>query len=255
MKNQLKLLLATVVVITFIVTMVSALSMSTVIQAPGNNTNHTGSVTYNCTTAALVVLNITIDANSSSGTMTQLGTASNTSVNQTTWEGSVTITSTNDGTGYNISCFADNGTAQAYSAEIGSTGVTLDTTSPLCNITKQHSTFAYKGNQKIIYYSSDAQTRRLTTVDVDGPGNQETITVTAQNGPIDLASNDTKYTGSWTANMTVTDWSGNTACTASTTFKTYLPDGDGEIPSDRDTGKDLFLLLIVGLVLWYAFKK
>jgi len=259
MKNKTKLLLA-IVFSVFVLTVlpaISALTIGVTLYAPVNYTNHTDTVTYNCTTPAFSqVENVSIYANSSTGTMTLLGSKiTNSSVNQSAWEGSVAITSANDGTGYIISCFAENSSVDVYSAEIASTGIMLDSTAPICNISFLHPTIAYAGLQKIDFYSSDVIERVSTSTTVDGPGKQTTITLTDQNGPIELASNDTKYTGTWTVSTTVTDRAGNT-CTDSKTFKSYLPDKDGvPITPPVDKGRTLLLLLIVGVIAYFIFKK
>lgn len=258
MENK-NLLIATVFVLMtmMVVPLVSAAALTTTLYTPVNFTNWTGSVTYNCTTPSFNVLNITIDANSSAGVMTELGTAANTSLDQTVWEGSVTITSANDGTGYNISCFVENATSSAYSAEIAATGIMLDSTNPSCSMSILHPRIAYKGLQKIEYSSSDAIELVSTLVDVDGPGKQVLVTATAANGPLELASNDTKYIGTWDVNMTATDRAGNICTDGTDTFKSYLPSGE---EADEDEGKGvnknfILLLAVIGLIWWFTNKK
>jgi len=223
-----------------------------------NYTNHTGSFSFNCTTGKFRVTNLTVYANSSAGIMNALQSFANTTKNQTAWTGTVTITAADDGTYQNLSCYPRNNTADptAYTAENLARDVILDTTAPKCNITILHPTIAYGGLQTITYYSSDALARRLTTLDIDGPGKQTLVSVTAQSRTIELTSNDTKYTGSWTVNMTVTDWSGN-SCTDSATFKSYMPDGQGQIPSAPTGGNMKGILLIVGLAVlaYFVFGK
>ena len=154
------------------------------------------------------------------------------------WEGTITLQAADDGAGQNISCFLDNGTAQAYTAEIAATGVMLDSTNPVCNVSVEHSTIAYKGNQKIIYYGSDVIEWVTSSLVIDGPGKQTTVTATGANGPIEFGSNDTKYTGSWALALTVTDRAGNT-CSASATFKSYMPNGSTEGVSPAKNYKGL----------------
>jgi len=255
-KNQrlLTIVLLGFVMLALAVPLMSAATISPVLYAPVNYTNHTGTVTYNCTNTDFDVMNVTIYANSTAGTMTKLGsTVSNTSADQVVWEGSVAITSANDGINYNISCYMDNGTDQVYSTEIAATQIMLDTTAPKCNVSVLHPTIAYKGNQLITYYSSDAIERASTSLVIDGPGKYTTVTATGANGPLEFGSNDTKYVGSWALDLTVTDRAGNT-CTDSVTFKSYMPDGVGEIGAEPE-GKDMKgILIIAGLaVLAYLY--
>ena len=260
-KNQRLLTIALFGIAMFVIVapFMSAATISPVLYAPVNYTNHTGTVTYNCTNTDFDVMNISIYANSSAGTMTKLGsTVSNTSADQVVWEGSVAITSTNDGTGYNISCMMDNGTDQVYSTEIASTDIMLDSTDPVCNVSVLHPTIAYKGNQLITYYSSDAIERASTSLVIDGPGKYTTVTATGANGPLEFGSNDTKYVGSWSLDLTVTDRAGNT-CTDSATFKSYMPDGVGEIGAEPEGKDPKGILIIAGLAvlayLYFGKKK
>jgi len=223
----------------------------------GNYSNLTTSFSFNCTTSAHKVTNVTVYANKTTGVMNPLESFANTSATQTAWTGTVDIQAADDGSNQNLTCKAQNETVTAYSNEKTPSHVRLDSTNPACNISASKPTVAYQGLQTVTYYSSDVLARRLTTVDVNGPGQQTTITVTAQNGPIELASNDTKYVGSWTANMTVTDWSGN-SCTGSTTFKTYAGEAPAGQAAQGEAGqRNNTLLLIIGalVVLWLAFGR
>jgi len=260
MKNQKQMLIVAICIASMLVipAAIAGDIGTPVLYAPLNYTNHTTTVTYNCTTEAHgQVLNVTIYTNSTAGTMTSLGSESNASVNQTVWEGSVTITGTNDGINQNISCYADNGSSLVYSTEIAATNIMLDSTDPVCNMSILHPSIAYKGLQTINWFSSDAIERVSTSMSIDGPGSQTTITETDQNGPKELLSTDTKYSGDWIASLTVTDRAGNT-CTASETFKSQVLGDDGEEIAPLPTqGKGGMLLLIAGLgvVLYFVFKK
>ena len=248
-----------VMAILLVIPIISAAALSATWNAAGatglNYSNLTGSFTYNCTVSAHKATNVTVYANKTTGVMNPLQSFANTSASQTAWTGTVDIQAADDGSNQNLTCKAQNATVTAYSAEKSAIRVRLDSTSPGCNVSRLHSTVAFAGLQTITYYSSDVLARRLTTVDVNGPGKQVTITLTAQNGPVELKSNDTKYIGSWTANMTVTDWSGN-SCTDSATFKTYLPDGEiDEEPQPAAGGNNILLLIIAAIVLYFIFKK
>jgi len=262
MKNQNTMLIVAICIASMLVIpgVIAGTAGTPVLYAPLNYTNHTASVTYNCTTlGAGQILNVTIYTNSTAGAMTSLGSEANTSVNQTVWEGSVTITSTNDGINQNISCYADNGTSLVYSEEIAATNIMLDSTDPVCNMSILHPSIAYAGLQTINWFASDAIEWVSSSMVIDGPGSQTTITETCQNGPFELTSTDTKYNGDWTATLTVTDRAGNT-CTASETFKSQLLGYDEEygevltVPS-KGNGKTLLILAALGVGAYFVFKK
>lgn len=263
MKKTNGLFLATIfslVLVLSVLPMMSAAVLGTVLYAPLNYTNHTGTITINCTTIHEAT-NVSVWYNSSAGVMAQLGSNlvnSTTNANTTTcWNGTIAITSAMDGTNYNFSCYADNGTDQTYSAEIAATQIMLDTTAPLCSITGDHKTFPWKGTIALTWTSSDVIELASTDVDVDGPEDQVTTSYTDTSRTLTLTSQDTKYVGDWTTNMTGTDRAGNT-CTASYTFKSYLPGLDEvriPVTPPTDGKRVLLLLLIVGAIVYFGFMK
>jgi len=270
MNKQKNILLATILAIAFVMSMFVVLSTISAadltenltwnpLGGTTNYTNHTGSFLFNCTTGIFRVHNVTVYTNSSAGVMTALQTFTNTTGNQTAWSGTVTITATNDGTLQNISCHPDNGTvvAAAYTQENLGKNVMLDTTDPVCNISRVHSTFAWKGTQELTWDSSDAIERVSTLVTIDRPGLGADLTYSDADRILTLTSQDTKYTGSWTATVLATDRAGNTD-TDSVTFKSYMPDGaidEGYLPVPKDNGKALLLILVVAAILYFVFKK
>jgi len=260
MKKEQKLITVTLlglVMLALVVPFISAAVISATWNSPGNYTNQSTSFTYNCTTSAHAVRNITVYANSSSGTMNALQVFTNTSAAQTAWTGTVNIQAADDGAGQNLSCYADNGTNQVYSSEKGCTHTLLDSTDPDCSLSVLHSTIAWKGTQEITYSSSDALARRSTYLDVNGPEDQSTITLTSSGQTFQLASNDTNYIGSWTVNMTVTDWSGNT-CTDSATFKSYLSDGAEQVqitPKPKSNMGALLVIAGLAVLAYFVFGR
>jgi hypothetical protein len=269
MKN--KLFLATMLVIVamvLVVPMISAAGLTATWNGgtgyATNYTNATGTFLFNCTVTAKAVTNVTIYANSSSGVMNPLQSFVNTSANQAAWTGTVTITSADDGSNQNLTCYVRNATANAYSSEKGCWHVTLDSTDPTCSILAAHNTIAWKGNQVITTASADALLRKSTVTTIDGPGTQTSITDTSASRSIELGSNETNYIGTWTASILVTDSAGNT-CTDSVTFKSYMP---GDTPaekqaeldaqltaSEKEKSKTWMLLIVIGVALWLIFKK
>lgn len=256
-KNILVAVIFVAMAMFIIAPLVSAAALSVTWNSPANYSNLSTSFTYNCTTSAHNVVNVSVYANSSSGTMNLLQTFTNTSAGQTAWTGTVLIQSADDGNNQNLTCFASNSSAAtAYSDQRTASHISLDSTAPTCSMSLLHNTIAYAGLQKIIYSSSDTN-RRLTTVDVDGPENQVTVTSTNQNGPLELGSSDTKYIGSWTVNMTVSDWAGNTCTDGPDTFKSYLPDGQAqqETTSPQNSGMGIVLILVIVGLIWYFVTK
>jgi hypothetical protein len=261
MENKIGLATILVLAMLFVVPMISAAGLTATWNGgtgyATNYTNATGTFLFNCTVSAKAVTNVTIYANSSSGVMNPLQSFVNTSANQAAWTGTVTITGADDGLNQNLTCYVRNATANAYSSETGAWHVTLDSTDPTCSILLEHTTIPYKGNQIITTASADAVLRKTTVVTIDGPGKQTTITDTSASRAIELGSNDTKYTGTWTVDMTVTDTAGNT-CTDSATFKSYLADGDEEedvATPTTDNGKKLLIVLVLIGVIWYFARK
>lgn len=256
MEKQNKLFLTTILVmfVLAVIPMVSAAAMDPVLLLPLNNTNHTGTLTVNCTTQG-VVTNVSIWYNGSAG-MTQLGAIlTNSTPNDATstdWNGSLTITAAMDGI-YNVSCLADNTTDQLYSTN--STGIMFDTTFPVCSLIRQSETIEWKDTQLITWTSTDTNLVS-TLVTIDGPEDAPNITDEDANDARTLTSQETKYVGDWTVTLLATDGATNT-CTETVTFKSTYGDGEiweaGEPPVDK--GKNLLLLIILGVVLWVIFGK
>ena len=159
---------------------------------------------------------------------------------------------------YNISCnvYTETGADSTLNLTISVAGITFDHTDPLCSLIRQSRTIAWKDTQLITWTSSDALSLVSTAVYVDRPEEGSTMSYTDTNRVLTLLSQDTKYLGDWTVNITGTDRPGNT-CTAEVTFKTYMPDGEIWEPTEpkKDTGKTLLLLAIVGIVAYFIFKK
>ena len=257
MKKQ-NILLATifsVLAILLVLPVMSAAVMTSVINNPLNFTNHTGTMVANCTTSVHNVINVTFNGTNTAGVNSTIGIITNTTPTQTAWySATMSVTGVTDGIDYNVSCFADNGTDQQVST--WNKNITFDSTSPVCSLSRTHSKFAWKDTQLITWSATDAVSLVSTAVDVDGPEDQTTLQYTDTSRALTLTSQDTKYVGDWTANMTGTDRPGNT-CTASATFKSYMPgevDEEPTEPTDR-AGKLLLLAIIVGIIWWISSKK
>ena len=155
---------------------------------------------------------------------------------------------------YNISCAVYNSTT--LNTTVSKATITFDSTDPVCSLIRQSKTIDWKGTQLITWTSSDALELVSTLVTIDRPEDGADMTYTDANRALTLLSQDTKYVGDWTVTITGTDRAGNT-CTSSETFKSYL--GDGEIweptAPKKDTGKTVLLIVIVGIVAYFIFKK
>ncbi len=240
------------------------ISAATAISSPATISNHTGTVNITVTTdGSNEADNMTCYYNVTGGNISvanPLVTVVNISVNQTNFTSpTLSITSLTDAATYNISCSVYNGTDPTPQASASVAVVTFDSTDPLCSLTGDHLTIPYKGSIALSWTSSDAVSLASTAVYIDGPQTQSTITDTTANKVRTLLSQETKYFGDWTVNITGTDRPGNT-CTASYNFSSYLPDGvdwiePGEPVVPKDTGKLLIGLLIVGVVVYFAFIK
>jgi len=255
MQKQNKLLIAifSVIAILSVLPMVSAAAITSVINSPTNYTNATGTMVANCTTSAHIVMNVTFYANSTTSTNHTIGTITNTSADQTAWYNAVMSVAAQDGTDYDVTCYADNGSDQVLSnAHIG---MMFDSTDPICNITREHGNIEWKGTQSITWDSSDAIERVTTAVTIDGPEDQTSLTDADASEVRTLTSQDTKYVGDWNASMVVTDRAGNT-CSASTTFKSFygeVPEEEVPVPIDR---KGLLIIGgILAVIAYFYFKK
>jgi len=252
-----KIVLTTILVmfVLAVLPVVSAATMDPQIYAPLNSTNHTGTVTINCTTEHEVT-NVSVWYGIGSTAMVQLGSnLANSTVNDnvttTVWNGTLTITAAMDGT-YNVSCKADN-TSVVWSPN--ATGIMFDTTDPVCSLVRQSRTIEWKGTQLITWTSTDTNLVS-TLVTIDRPEDGIDLTDSDANDARTLTSQETKYVGDWTVTLLATDGATNT-CTEEVTFKSTYGDGEiweaGEPPVD--TGKNLLLLIIIGVVLWYIFIR
>lgn len=103
---------------------------ATTLNSPTTGTNHSGTLSFNCTTALLANHNASLFYNSSGGvTGTFLSAVTNTSASQTEfYNGTVDISSLSATTTYNMSCYADNGTTQEWS--VGATSIIIDNVAP-----------------------------------------------------------------------------------------------------------------------------
>ncbi len=253
-------LLFTIVLAILVVPVITAGVMVPVLTAPLNGTNHSGTMVATCTVAnnqaTNYTLNVTFFANCTDGTATNftIGSIVNTTINQSVFTKADMDISAQDGVNYAISCMANNESHQVYSGDSNKT--TFDSTLPICNLTGDHKTIPWKGTILLTWFSSDALELISTSVKIDGPQDQETITDTDANDMRTLTSQETKYWGDWTVSIGARDRALN-VCNETFTFRSYLPDGEiweaGEPKAPADMGKTALLLLIVGVIAYFVF--
>ena len=268
MKNKFLLstsLLLTIVLAILVIPMVSAANTLDSPVIYGNySTTMNVSLSMDANGAATNMSNVTCWFNASGGKITEKNSTTvfveiiNTSKTQLIFEQAVTISGYAEVlAGYNISCDIYNVTEANKTVSAGS--ITIDYTSPLCSLNGDHSLIPYKGTILLTWTSSDAFSALTTAVTIDGPQDQTTITDTDANDERTLSSQETKYFGDWEVTILATDQAANT-CTAYYNFSSYLPDGvdwlePGESKIPKDTGKIVFGLIIVGVIVYFAFIK
>ena len=230
------------------------------VETPLADTDHTGTVDiyvkYENASADMtdaLAVNTTCYYNAS-GTWATVGTLSSFATNATGLTATIDIDALTDSVGLGFNCSVGNDTLTTWSNTIS--GLTFDSTDPTCSIEGDHNIIPWKGVIAITWESADALLTAGTNVDINGPEDQTTVSYTDASRILDLLSQDTKYIGTWTTNMTITDSAGNT-CTDSFTFKSYLPGLDEELPvaPTDDKGKGLLILVVVGAVVYFAFIR
>lgn len=259
MKTKQNLLIATILVFTMLAVlpiMLAATTMSNPVAGGNYSDDLTTTVTVD-PNGAFNMTNVTCYYNATGGAATTfLVEMTNSTPQDLVFENTADISSFDETMTYNISCNIYNGTTLNQTISVAA--ITFDHTDPLCSLNRLHRTIAYKGTQKITWTSSDALSLVSTAVSIDRPEDGSTMSYTDANKVLTLTSQDTKYIGDWTVTITGTDRASNT-CTDSVDFKSYLGDGEiweaGEPAPKKDTGKTLLLIAIVGIVVYFIFKK
>jgi hypothetical protein len=236
---------------------------ATTMSSPVTGNNYTGTMTVTVIYDgwnAVNMSNVTCYYNSSGGaTGTTLVIISNTTSIQKTFTDSVAITSLSETSTYNISCNLNEATKTNLT--LYASGITVDSTNPLCSLTKKYSNPPYKGIQQLIWTSSDALQLVSTAVTIDRPQTGADMTYTDSGRDLTLLSTDTNWIGSWTATVLATDRVGNTA-TCTQTWKSYLPDGEIEDAYAQEEAqaasnanlKGLLIVIGIGVGLYFIFK-
>lgn len=244
-----------------VMTFANAAGVANLVMPVSNYTNASGTLTVNCSATintTVLSYNISIYYNLSGGeagkTATKLTTIWNSSETTQSFQETVSITSISSSSNVNISCYADNSTDQVYSAAVK--GNTFDSVSPTCSVIAEKKTFPYKGTMKLTWSITDDLSLVSNSAALDEPQSQTNLTLGAAVNETTLNSIQTSYIGDWLATTAGTDRSGNT-CAASTTFKSYMPDGVGEIGKVAgavDYSK-ITIVVIVVIALYFLFGR
>ena len=182
----------------------------------------------------------------------------NSSVDDTDFTDSVSISALAETSTYNITCDIYNGTT--LNDTISVLGVTFDSTNPVCSLIRQSPKPPYKGIQQVDWTSTDTLELMSTAITIDRPQSGSDMTYTDANRELTLLSTDTGYIGDWTATITGTDRPGNT-CTESVTWKTYLPNGEYEEYYEEEEQKAknkntlIVIIILVGLGWFFLGSK
>lgn len=245
-----------ILITTLILLAVMPLIFAQTMTAPVANGNYTKSLAVDITVTsngANNMTNVTCYYNSSGGAATtQFLQILNDSVSDLSFTGTGTLTT--EATTYNISCKIQNGTT--LNSTVSAAGITIDGTNPSCSIKIKSPRIPYKGIQDVTWESADSLSLVSTLVTINRPQSGADMTYTDASRTLTLLSTDTNYWGDWTTTVLATDRTGNT-CTGTTTFKSYLPDGDIEEAYEQEEKSDLKGLLIVigiGVGLYFLFK-
>jgi len=256
--KQNKILLATILAM-FVLAVVPMMSAANTMDSPVTGGNYTGTLNISVsvdTNGADNMTNVSCHYNATGGPATTfLAEILNDSHSDLIFENaSIVITGLTELATYNISCQIRNLTT--LNATVSKATITIDSTDPLCSLVRLSDTIEWKDTQLITWTNTDAVELVSTLVTIDRPEDGADLTDTDANDARTLTSQETKYVGDWTVTLLGTDRPGNT-CTETVTFKSTY--GDGEIweagePS-VDKGKNLLLLIILGVVLWVIFGK
>jgi len=239
--------------------MVPMLSATTTINVPVSNGNYSTTLNVNVTTDLADTLNVTCYYNASGGSATTLLTAiTNTSVSQTEFTGSKTISSLTDAATYNISCTANDGSAPETASN---TGITFDSTDPVVSLfvdlggdnQAYGNLIEYSCTTADAIDSSPTETFLVTHPTGDSPS---TTSLTLQSTKLQFL--DTNFAGDFVFTCTSEDYTGNSASSSSTV---KVGEAGRLISVDNGSSSGLgnvpFWIIIVVLILivYFATRK
>lgn len=188
---------------------------TTTLNVPVTGYNYTA-ITFNCTTDVPNPLNISIYYNSTAGkTGAFLGKISNTSAAQKDFTSSISIEALSDTLTYNMTCYADNGTAQEYSVAVSKIGI--DNTKPALSLSASTTSLDLNGLLKLTWSVSDAtsglasNSLTLTSPNSETCPTQTYTATSATEQTVDATA--LGCPGTYTATLTATDKAGNTDTT------------------------------------------
>ena len=197
---------------------VNAVSVHNLI-LPVNNTNHTGTVDLSCNVTMGGATNVTFRAfDGVTTTILGVNVSNNTAPDTSFNASAVDISGLTDDSDYEVYCTVYNDTAGQKENSTINSGITFDSTSPICSATVPDSTIESSAYQDVTYSITDGLSLITNTAELTGTGSVADVNYTDATGsPRKVYS--AGQVGSWAFNVDGIDRSGNT-CTASVTWTT-----------------------------------
>jgi hypothetical protein len=257
MKKRLKINFPVLAIIFLTLLIIPSITAQTV-YAPASNSNLTTSVAISCTTADPYITNMSVYLNNS-GTLSFLTNISNTSVT-TSFNKTVSLVGVTDALNYQMWCQENNVTGFVVANTTMNTGITIDSTDPVCTVSGQSTNMPSNGFQQITYSITDALSLVSNSANLTGPTGFTTLTYT--DATTSKQVNGGQFIGSWNYNIMGTDRSGN-ICTNQYNYTTYNNNGgtgtlSGASPETTQAeGSEQSILVKIGKFLsnvWTSIK-
>lgn len=266
MKNQ-NISIPIIMALAMIFAMAFVSAVST-LDTPVTGGNYTKSLTVSLTVAQFGLpgnaTNVTCFYNASGGS-TEKGTVlvaiANTTAAQTAWSSTATLTT--ETSTYNVSCRISNVTT--VNTTLYASGITIDGTNPVVSITRDVPQISQKGLENLVWSSTDTNLY-TTAVSVVSPDTSlcPTLSYTDAVSSRQLINQQTQCAGTYTATITGTDYSGNSA-TDSTTWIVNIPDGKfmgassnvgANYPGKASSTNWILIIvvIIIALLIWKGNK-
>jgi len=275
MKTKNKIVLTTILLLLVMATVLTVVPEASAaakvfLKSPKAGNNYTTTINFTANVSGLnpkSSFNVSLICDASGGKVTAadtwVKTVSNSTPNQNVTYASTSITSVTDALAYNCSVFLDNASTAGQQWATAAMKITFDSTVPVCSMEALSNRIPYKGVIDLKWSATDALSLKTASTTIDGPQDQTTVTDTTAVTTRTLTSQETKYIGDWTVTLTGTDKAGNT-CTASDTFKSYMPDGPGTPGYEEETttgigslfqNKTLLLIVVIVAIYFLFFNK
>ena len=236
---------------------------ATALVSPTTGSNHTGTMTINCTTAVANAINVTIYYNAtggpSNGDATALITIVNTTDSQTEFvDAAVSISSLDDLATYNFSCYADGDTQELSASDNGV--ITIDNTAPVVNLEIPFggAENSYGGVLDYRCSLADAIDSTLATqsFSVAHPsGDTTTSTTLTRNYETFKQFTDTDYEGDYVFTCSATDAAGNVGTSTLTVSISELGVMQVKKGSSGSNSNMIWIIGGIVVVLYFVMKK